>query len=79
VLSEQKQEGRNEKNRNSVPIFQKLKLLKKIEVALEELGELPESEKLGRSEKALLKALPAFLSNIKGSAQEIEAFIRQQK
>jgi ParB family chromosome partitioning protein len=79
VLSEQKQKGQDEKNRNSVPIFQKLKLLKKIEAALEELGELPESEKLGRSEKALLKALPAFLSNVKGSAKDIEGLIRQHK
>jgi hypothetical protein len=59
--------------------LQKLKLLKKIEVALEELGELPASEKPGRSQKALLKALPSFLANVKGSTQEIEAFIRQQK
>lgn len=79
VLSEQKQEKRDEKNRNSVPIFQKLKLLKRIETALEELSELPESEKPVRSEKALLKALPAFLSNVKGSAREIEALVRQQK
>lgn len=54
-------------------------LLLRIEVALEELGELPESEKLGRSEKALLKALPAFLSNVKGSAQDIEGLIRHQQ
>ena len=79
VLSEQKQEGRNEENRNSVPIFQKLKLLKKIEAALEELAELPESNQTGRSEKALLKALSSFLSNVKGSAKDIEALIQQQK
>jgi ParB family chromosome partitioning protein len=79
VLSEQKQEVRNGKNRNSVPIFQKLKLLKKLEAVLEELNALPESEQPGRSEKALLKALPTFLSNVKGSAKDIEALIRQQK
>ncbi|NJR61745.1 MAG: ParB N-terminal domain-containing protein [Cyanobacteria bacterium CRU_2_1] len=79
VLSEQKQDGQDQKNRNSVPIYQKLKLLKKIEAALEELGELPESEQPGRSEKALLKALPTFLSNVKGSVKDIEALIRQQK
>ncbi|OLP20098.1 chromosome partitioning protein ParB [Leptolyngbya sp. 'hensonii'] len=79
VLSEQKQDGQDQKNRNSVPIFQKLKLLKKIEAALEELSELPESEQSGRSEKALLKALPAFLSNVKASAKDIEILIRQQK
>jgi ParB family chromosome partitioning protein len=77
VLSEQKQEKRDQKNRNSVPILQKLKLLKKIEAALEELGKLPASEKPERSQKALLKALPSFLANVKGSTQEIEAFIRQ--
>jgi ParB family chromosome partitioning protein len=79
VLSEQRQSGQDQKNRNSVPIFQKLKLLKKIEAALEELGELPESGQPGRSEKALLKALPTFLSNVKGSAKDIEALIQQQK
>ena len=79
VLSEQKQEGQDKNNRNSVPIFQKLKLLKKIEAALEELGELPELEQPGRSEKALLKALPSFLSKVKGSAKDVESLIRQQK
>jgi ParB family chromosome partitioning protein len=81
VLSEQKPEvsDANSENRNSVPILQKLKLLKKIEAALVELAELPESEKMGRSEKALIKTLPTFLSNVKGSAKDIEALIRQQK
>jgi len=79
VLSEQKQEGRDEKNRNSVPIIQKLKLLKKIEAALVELGELPESEQPGRSEKALIKALPAFLSHVQGTAKDVESAVRQQK
>ena len=79
VLSEQKQTGQDEENRNSVPIFQKLKLLKKIEAALEALGELSELEESGRAEKALLKALPSFLSNVRGSAKDIETLIRQQK
>ena len=79
VLREQKQQGSDEKNRNSVPIFQKLKLLKRIEAALRELGELSESESPGRSEKALIKTLPSFLSNVKGAAKDIEALIRQQK
>ena len=70
VLSEQKQDGQDQKNRNSVPIFQKLKLLKKIEAALVELSELPESEQIGRSEKALIKALPAFLSHVQGTAKD---------
>jgi ParB family transcriptional regulator, chromosome partitioning protein len=79
VLSEQKQVKQGQENRNSVPIFQKLKLLKKIEAALGELSELPGAEKLGTSEKALLKALPAFLSNVKGTAKDIEDLIRSQK
>lgn len=79
VLSEQKQEAPNEKNRNSVPIFQKLKLLKRIESALEELSELPEPDKPGRSEKALLKALPTFIANIQGAAEEIKSLSQQQK
>lgn len=73
VLSEQKQDGQDQKNRNSVPIFQKLKLLKKIEAALEELGELPESEKLGRSEKALSKASSAFLASVQRAIAELDA------
>jgi len=79
VLSEQRQEGRDEKNRNSVPIIQKLRLLKKIEAALNELSELPESEQIGRSESALIKALPAFLANVKGSVKDIDSAVHQQK
>lgn len=73
VLNEQSQKASSQKNRNSVPIFQKVKLLKKIEAALEELEELPSSEPVGRSEKALLKALPSFLSHVKGTIQAIES------
>lgn len=65
VLSAQKQETDGE-NRNSVPIFQeKLKLLKKVESALEELAQLPESEQPARGEKALAKSMPGFLKNVK--------------
>lgn len=72
VLSAQKQEP-DEKNRNSVPIFQeKLKLLKKIESALEEFAQLPESEQLARGEKALTKAMPGFLKNVKNAINELK-------
>ncbi|MHC5833428.1 MAG: chromosome partitioning protein ParB, partial [Nostoc sp.] len=37
ILKEQRQEEAGEENRNSVPIFQKLKLLKRIEAATQEL------------------------------------------
>jgi len=73
VLKEQKQEVRDEENRNSVPIFQKLKLLKKIEAALQELVELPEVEQLGQSEKALSKASLTFLENVRRSIAELKA------
>ncbi|HEY9630513.1 MAG: ParB/RepB/Spo0J family partition protein [Oscillatoriophycideae cyanobacterium NC_groundwater_1537_Pr4_S-0.65um_50_18] len=79
VLSGQKPEVSEQKNRNSVPIFQKLKLLKKIETDLEELAELLDLEQSGRSEKALCKTLPAFLANVKGSVKDVESAIHQQK
>lgn len=71
VLSEQGQNPSNEKNRNSVPIFQKkLKLLSKIESALEEFIELPEPERPTRTEKALLKALPGFLKTVRSNIHQ---------
>lgn len=73
VLNEQTQKVPSKKNRNSVPIFQKVKLLKRIEAALEELDELPETAPVGRSEKALIKALPSFLSHVRGTIDAIEA------
>lgn len=78
ILSEQRREVANEvtKNRNSDPIFRKLQLLKKIEIALEELAELPESTKPGRSEKALLKASPVFLANVRGTIEEIKTALK---
>lgn len=74
VLREQRLDvtDTDEKNRNSDPIFQKLKLLKKIEAALEELSNLPDPEQPGRSEKALLKGLPSFISNVQGSIKELQ-------
>lgn len=74
VLSGQKPEATDarEENRNSVPIFQKLKLLKKIEAALEELGGLPESDQSTRAEKALSRAVPAFLKMVKSNVDELK-------
>lgn len=70
VLSEQKE--LTEKNRNSVPIFQKrLKLLRRIESALEELAEMPESEQSSRSEKVLSKTLPTFLKTVRSNIHEM--------
>ncbi|OLP18390.1 chromosome partitioning protein ParB [Leptolyngbya sp. 'hensonii'] len=78
VLSDQKRELTEEtgKNRNSDPIFQKLKLLKKIEAALAELAELPESIQPGRSEKALLKTQANFLASVTGAIEEIKATLK---
>jgi ParB family chromosome partitioning protein len=74
ILSEQRQEPSGEENRNSVPIFQqRLKLLSKIEVALEELEALPESEPSTRAEKALYKSIPGFLKIVKSSLDEIKS------
>lgn len=78
VLSEQKQEP-DQKNRNSVPIFQeKLKLLKKIGSALEELAALPESDEATRAEKALYKALPAFLKTVQSNLDEAKQAVKAQ-
>lgn len=74
VLSEQGQSASGEKNRNLVPISQKkFKLLKKIELALEELAKLPEPEQPTRAEKALLKALPNFIKTVKSNIHEVRA------
>jgi ParB family chromosome partitioning protein len=78
VLSEQGQSASDKKNRNSVPIFQKkLKLLSKIEAALEELAELPEPEQPTRAEKALFKALPNFLKTVKSNIHAARAAKKQ--
>jgi len=78
ILSEQKQEPKDEKNRNSVPIFQKLKLLRKIESSLEELASLPESEEATRIEKALYKALPGFLKTVQSNINEAKQAVKTQ-
>lgn len=70
VLSEKRGEEAGAENRNSVPIFQKLKVLRKIEAALEELISLPESEQPLRAEQSLYKAVPDFLKKLKASIDE---------
>jgi ParB family transcriptional regulator, chromosome partitioning protein len=73
ILSSQKPEVVDKENRNSVPIFQKLKLLKKIEGALEELAKLPESPNPGRSEKVLSKSSLTFLASVQRTIAELNA------
>ncbi len=58
------------KIRNSVPNLQKLKVLRRIETALEELITLPESEQPTRTEQSLYKAVPGFLKKIQASVRE---------
>lgn len=67
VLSEQNQEQPDLKNRNSDPIFQRMRLLRKIESALVELASLPELEHPLRAEQALSKAIPPFLKRLKAT------------
>lgn len=67
-----------EEIRNSVPNFQKLKVLRKIEAALEELISLPESEQPTRAEQSLYKTVPTFLKKLKASIDE-ENKRKQQK
>ncbi len=78
VLSEQGQESKDEKNRNSVPIFQKLKLLKRIESALEELAALPEPTEPTRAEKSLYKALPTFFKTVQNNIDEAKQAVKAQ-
>ena len=59
-----------EKIRNSVPNLQKLKVLRRIETALEELITLPEAEQPTRAEQSLYKAVPGFLQKIQASINE---------
>jgi ParB family transcriptional regulator, chromosome partitioning protein len=68
VLSGQDKE--NKENRNSVPILSRVKTLRKVEAALEELLNLPEPEQLTKADEAILKAVPAFLAKLKASIGE---------
>ena len=79
VLREQRQDITEEKNRNSDPIFQKLKLLGRIEAALEELSTLAELEQPTRSEKALFKAIPTFLKTVRNNINETKVVVKKRK
>lgn len=70
VLSEQREGQADEKNRNSDPIFKRMKVLCKIESALEELANLPDPEHQTRADRALSKAVPTFLKKLKASINE---------
>ena len=72
ILSEQRQNPSSTKNRNSDPIFLKLKLLKKIEAAVLELAILPESEHPTQVERALSKSIPTFLKTLSNNINEIK-------
>jgi ParB family chromosome partitioning protein len=81
VLQQRRSEGTGEVEeeiRNSVPNFQKLKVLRRIEAALEELISLPESEQPTRAEQSLYKTVPTFLKKLKASIDE-ENKKKQQK
>lgn len=79
VLSEQREgQEAGEENRNWVPIFEQLKLLQKIETALEELISLPEPEQPTRTEQSLYKAVPAFLKKVKASIDAENKRMRQK-
>jgi ParB family chromosome partitioning protein len=69
VLAEQ-QDNQYKNTRNLVPNFPKLKALRKLEAALEELISLPESEQPTSAEQSLYKAMPAFLKKVKASLEQ---------
>ncbi|MBE9193350.1 ParB N-terminal domain-containing protein [Gloeocapsopsis crepidinum LEGE 06123] len=69
VLAEQ-QPDQYKNTRKSVPNFSKLKALRKIEAALEELITLPEAEQPTRAEQSLYKAIPTFLKKVKASLEQ---------
>jgi len=69
VLAEQ-QVDQYKNTRNSVPNFQKLKTLRRIEAALEELISLPAEDQPTGKDDSLYKAVPAFLKKLKASIEE---------
>lgn len=79
ILSQQRQEEAGEENRNLDPIFQKLKLLKKIESATQELVVLLESDQPTRAEQSLSKAIPTFLKSVKNSINEAKVAAKSRK
>jgi ParB family transcriptional regulator, chromosome partitioning protein len=64
------QDEENKENRTSGPILSRVKTMRKVEAALEDLMNLPESEQLTRADQVFLKAVPAFLAKLKASLEE---------
>ncbi|MDJ0707200.1 MAG: ParB N-terminal domain-containing protein [Leptolyngbyaceae cyanobacterium MO_188.B28] len=71
VLREQKVERTGKKNRNSDPIFQRIKLLRRIQVALEELSSLPQQASPTDADQELEAAIPTFLEKVKASIKDM--------
>lgn len=70
-----------ENTRNSVPSFQdqkRLKLLRKLESALEEFAKLPEPEDFSQAEQSLSKAVPEFLAKIQAGINAEEKRIQNR-
>lgn len=72
VLGEQKNQTKagEAKNRNSVPIFERRKILKRLESNLQALLELPESESATRQDKSLDKAAATLLAKIQDNLEK---------
>jgi ParB family transcriptional regulator, chromosome partitioning protein len=73
VLEKPKPKKGGQENRNSVPILQTIKLLQKIEVALLELIDQPESAQPGRAEKGLAKGSPDYLKRVQDTLKELKS------
>lgn len=71
VLGEQKTAAPS-KNRNSVPIFQRRQLLKKIERALEDLASVPETDASRSVNRELDELRLEFLQKVKDSLTELK-------
>jgi ParB family transcriptional regulator, chromosome partitioning protein len=64
------QDKDKKETRNLVPSLSRVKTLRKIEAALEELIGLPEPAQLTKADRDLLKNIPAFLIKLKASLDE---------
>lgn len=71
VLGEEKTEL-PQKNRNSVPIFRRRQLLKKMENTLEELSTLKQVSKDHEANQALDALVPELLKQVRSSLSELE-------
>jgi ParB family chromosome partitioning protein len=72
VLGEEKAEPA-QKNRNSVPIFRRRQLLKKLESTLEELSSLKQVSKGREANQELDALLPELLKQVRNSLSELES------